>query len=262
MLFSNGRYSLEDFIDDTSRVTSVERLFDIFVEAMRHLGFDQVNFSVLRDRELALSAHGFGLISTYPLTWREYYEVNRLAQIDPVVKWAVGSVRAFRWREIETTSELSRRQRHFLRDAEEAGLFNGVGVPFPGPLSLKGGIALATSAKGARQLTNLDILTAYCNHFYAVYKRLSVPALRLSPVAVELTEREQEVLVRIAHGATNDEISERLDIKAGTVEFHVQNILKKLDAPNRAAASTKAGSSSRPRRCHRRSGSPIPNCRS
>ncbi|OYW82959.1 MAG: hypothetical protein B7Z26_01940 [Asticcacaulis sp. 32-58-5] len=239
MLFSNGRYSLEDFIDDTSRVKSVERLFGIFVEAMRHLGFDQVNFSVLRDLDLDASAHGFGLISTYPARWQEHYSNSGFARIDPVVKWANGSVRAFRWREIEERSELTRKQLHFLREGEEAGLYNGIGVPFPGPLTLRGGIALATSSRRAKQLENLDILTAYCNQFYAVYKRLAVPGIRLLPTGVSLTPSEQEVLIRLAQGLTNAEIAGRLDIKPGSVDFHVQNIFKKLEVRNRPAAATK-----------------------
>lgn len=239
MLYANGQYSLEQFIEDTSRVRSVDRLFDLFIDAMAHLGYDRVNFSVLRDLDLDASAQGFGLISTYPGAWQDYYARNGLARIDPVVKWAMGSVCPFRWTDIEQQVELNRRQRHFLREAEEAGLFNGIGVPFPGPKSLRGGIALATSARRARQIDNLDVLAAYCHHFYAVYKRLVPPGLRLSPAGASLTRAEQEVLMRLAHGLPNEVIAGRLRIKAGSVDFHVQNIFRKLRVNNRTAAAIK-----------------------
>ncbi|BBF80232.1 autoinducer binding domain-containing protein [Asticcacaulis excentricus] len=160
MLYANGQYSLEQFIEDTSRVRSVDRLFDLFIDAMAHIGYDRVNFSVLRDLDLDASAQGFGLISTYPAVWQDYYAHNGLARIDPVVKWAVGSVRPFRWNDIEHQTELTRRQRHFLREAEDGGLYNGIGVPFPGPRTLRGGIALATSVRRARQLENLDVCSS------------------------------------------------------------------------------------------------------
>jgi len=51
-----------------------------------------------------------------------------------------------------------------------------------------------------------------------------------------LTEREREVLVELAKGASNAEISEDLYIGAATVKTHVSNILTKLGLRDRAQA--------------------------
>ena len=51
-----------------------------------------------------------------------------------------------------------------------------------------------------------------------------------------LTARETEVLRWLSEGKSNAEIATILDIAAGTVKLHVEHILAKLDAPNRAAA--------------------------
>ena len=51
-----------------------------------------------------------------------------------------------------------------------------------------------------------------------------------------LTERELEVLVELAKGASNAEISEDLYIGAATVKTHVSNILTKLGLRDRAQA--------------------------
>lgn len=50
----------------------------------------------------------------------------------------------------------------------------------------------------------------------------------------EITSREIEVLESIAHGLTNQEISEKLFLSQHTVESHRRNILAKLDAKNTA----------------------------
>jgi pimeloyl-ACP methyl ester carboxylesterase/DNA-binding CsgD family transcriptional regulator len=55
-----------------------------------------------------------------------------------------------------------------------------------------------------------------------------------------LTAREQEVLVHIAAGATNREIATDLDIAVKTVERHVTNIYRKLDAGGRVDATRAA----------------------
>lgn len=44
---------------------------------------------------------------------------------------------------------------------------------------------------------------------------------------------------RLAHGLSNEVIADRLGIKAGSVDFHVQNIFRKLGVNNRTAAATK-----------------------
>ena len=52
-----------------------------------------------------------------------------------------------------------------------------------------------------------------------------------------LTDREREVLVLLAQGASNKEIADRLVISEGTVKNHVSNILSKLQAENRTQAA-------------------------
>jgi DNA-binding NarL/FixJ family response regulator len=52
-----------------------------------------------------------------------------------------------------------------------------------------------------------------------------------------LSEREREVLLLLAQGASNRDIADRLVISEGTVKNHVSNILGKLQAANRTEAA-------------------------
>jgi two-component system nitrate/nitrite response regulator NarL len=58
-----------------------------------------------------------------------------------------------------------------------------------------------------------------------------------SPGLDSLSPREDEILRLLAEGMTDREIGEALTISTRTVESHVRNILRKLDARNRAAAA-------------------------
>jgi DNA-binding NarL/FixJ family response regulator len=59
-------------------------------------------------------------------------------------------------------------------------------------------------------------------------------------VASNLSQRECEVLVELAHGATTSEIATNLVISKNTVKTHIGRILKKLDVANRAEAVARA----------------------
>jgi NarL family two-component system response regulator LiaR len=57
------------------------------------------------------------------------------------------------------------------------------------------------------------------------------------PTLDELTPRESEVLIRIAHGLSNHEIAGELMISEPTVRTHIANILSKLHLADRTQAA-------------------------
>jgi DNA-binding NarL/FixJ family response regulator len=61
----------------------------------------------------------------------------------------------------------------------------------------------------------------------------------------ELTERERQILERVAAGDSNKEIAGHLQISEKTVKHHMTNILQKLQVRNRVEAALMARGSSR-----------------
>lgn len=77
----------------------------------------------------------------------------------------------------------------------------------------------------------------------AVLFREMLPAFRGGPLPslpAGLTPREAEVLALIAAGMSNNEIADDLAIGEGTVKSHINHLLTKIDARDRAQAVTVA----------------------
>jgi len=64
-----------------------------------------------------------------------------------------------------------------------------------------------------------------------------VREVRAVPAREALTERESEVLLHIAKGATNKGIAQALDVTEATVKTHVSNLLSKLGLKSRTQAA-------------------------
>jgi DNA-binding CsgD family transcriptional regulator len=70
--------------------------------------------------------------------------------------------------------------------------------------------------------------------------RASTPEVLLDDgLDAHLTAREVDVLRLMADGKTNGDIARALFVAEGTVKFHVKNILRKMQASNRADASSR-----------------------
>ena len=67
--------------------------------------------------------------------------------------------------------------------------------------------------------------------------RGSSPRSLDGPAVSVLTRREREILALVAEGHSNSAMARRLWVTEQTVKFHLSNIYRKLDVPNRTAAT-------------------------
>lgn len=229
------RMTFDGFVEACRSIRTKAHLFSFFQEVMAAYGFDRVNFSVGRDSALDETHWGFGLINTYPMGWQVYYIDRQFSKIDPVYRRATGMALPFRWRDIEREDDLSIDQVHVMREAEAAGLYNGIGIPLRGPRLQIAGIALASSVRHIGPTASLEFLSALCDHFYTVYRR--VCGMReVGPGLASLSDRQCDVLIRAAHGRSDEEIAIVLGIGVDTVNSHFRAIFVKLGVNSRGAA--------------------------
>ena len=161
-----------------------------------------------------------------------------MTRIDPVTTYCLNRMDTFTWAEIPERMKLSRQQFQCLNMGIEAGLYNGVCTPLWGPNQFAG-IGLASKEKVDSFDGQLDLITAYCNHFYIAFQRINRNKEAPEP-NIYLSPREHEVLTWAAAGKTDSEIGEILNLSDDTVDTYIRRLFRKLDANTRVMAVSKA----------------------
>jgi DNA-binding CsgD family transcriptional regulator len=208
------------------------------------LGFDHVTCIAL------VPAFGGGervvaTWSTASMKWTARYRELAHAAHDPRVTMTAARRSPIVWdaHDVDGDWQVQR----FLKDAARHGIRSGFAVSFRDAEHGRAVVAFdsARSPLGdvhcatlLARIGDLMLLAA------ALHDRVLRP--RLAAVGVDvrtgsgLTPRERSVLCMAANGMTSADIGAKLGIAERTVNFHVRNVLQKLQALNRAEAIAKA----------------------
>jgi DNA-binding CsgD family transcriptional regulator len=227
--------TIEEFICSTNLADNVEMLFHILENVLCDMGFDRVLLALLTAHPNLRMEARHGYLKNYPEDWVKYYLERGYDAIDPVRSLAFARTGAYTWQEIIDSMSLSKYQILMFNEAEEAQLYHGIGVAMRGTGGAVAGLGIASTQKGVdTSRVTLDKVNLIAQQFYVCFTRLMAaqPTVR----SVMLNARESEILKWSARGFSRADISERLHISLHTVDFHIRNAMKKLDAKNITAA--------------------------
>jgi|GEM_PF-122588 len=225
-----------DFIDRVKEIDSIDRLIGEFQALILRYGFTSYCVGNATAPKLAVEDRVW--CATWPKGWTSVWVQQNFAAIDPVVYQLLASKLPFRWSDIYRHSEAPGSE--VMNAASEFNLRDGLGIPLVARNGSKVGI---TIAGGECDLSERE---QACLHLAAIYFQARLEKLRVTEpppkrrAAGELTIRELDCLAWIAAGKTDWEISQILSISEQTVNSHVRNILRKLNAMHRAQAVAKA----------------------
>lgn len=238
--------SFEEFVEKTKDTDSADTLFGIYLEAIKNHGLDRAIFMLVTDHKDIGQKAGVGVIHNYPEDWMKYYLAHDFDKIDPVTIYGLSQLEAYTWQEMKMNMELAEKQVLCLDYGKEAGLHDGVAVTLRGRQNQLAGMGLASTEKKDAFDGKKELITAYTNHFYFRYKKISEqhngPARPMTENLC-LTAREREILKWVSLGKSNFDIGVILSISSHTVDFHMRKIYDKLGVNTRMLAVVKAISS-------------------
>lgn len=206
----------------------------------RGLGFDQVLFGVVNSRHTRFES-AF-LRSNYSSDWRERYDRNGFAYVDPTVSHCLSSTLPIVW--APETFAAGAQQAALYEEAGAHGIRSGVTLPVHGPQGEFGVISFASDARpdtDARRavLEALPALSLVRDYAFASSARFREEAVRVEE-APRLTRRELEVLQWVMAGKSSWEIARITGCSEATVNFHLANVRQKFDVNTRQQAVVKA----------------------
>lgn len=204
----------------------------------RSCGFDQVIYGAVPSRH-AKFENAF-LVSNYSRAWRERYDAEHLAYVDPTVSHCLVRSVPIVW---EPDAFSGPAARALYEEACGYGIRSGVTLPVHGPNGEFGVLSFASDApadaKFAREvraiMPDLSLIRDYAFES-------SQPLMMPQPVeqAPKLTRRELEVLKWVMAGKSSWEISRITGCSEATVNFHMANVRQKFNVNTRQQAVVKA----------------------
>lgn len=225
----------ETYLDLFAAARSETDIFRELSIAVSHLGFEYCSFGTCVP--FPISTPRFTLQSNYPNDWKTRYVGSNYFAIDPTVRHGLTQSLPLVWRTSGQTQSPE-----FWEDAAHHGLRHGWCMP---TLSRNGPAGLVTMVRSGEPIDRCELACKEYRMRWLVHAVSGAMcpdfAAKLAPeYAVELTNREREVLKWSASGKTYVEIGMILSVDERTVKFHLVNAMRKLNATNKTEAAVKA----------------------
>jgi len=220
-------------IDEIETTTTPDALLAAFKQSVSQFGFMHAGIGQLINPALAKEPLSQYAVSDFPEAFTKPWFDEKLIIHDPITRYASKARNVFTWEEAKEHS--GKYGQKMLRDAQELDLMNGLGIPVVIP---KMPVGLITMSHPNPDFSSEELLKIELLSIHAYSRFLKISHILPSREKLALTDRETEVLHYVAAGRTNWEIGMILKISEETVRVHTKNIMRKLNAANRAHSVT------------------------
>lgn len=226
----------EPLVDGVSGGGDVEEFFKHLQEQVDFDYFAVTNVSPLhnsRHQEVIKN-----LTSNFPSEWVDRYTREKLFIDDPVFDFATMTTTATDWRQLEEMRAFELRHKRVLNKARNVGIRSGV---FMSTRHISGHIQLISFANSVERRYTTEELQAATMFGHLIGNAFSARFCMVEEeTSARVSAREIECLSLSAVGKSSADIEVILGISRHTADFHLKNVMAKLDATSRTFAIVKA----------------------
>jgi len=219
-------------IDEISLAQTSEELMQICHDIAHYLECDYYLLCLFYPE--GLQNTNIFLLNNYPTTWMDHYLANDLKSSDPIILHCTHKSTPALWSQIAAQNKQTK---NFFGLSVDAGLVDGLSIPIRGAQGEFGVFSLArtTHIEANKKLTMLSSANFFTPYLHEAVNRNQL----LERPKVKLSKREGECMKWACSGKTAWEISTILTISESTVNFHLNNAIKKTNSVNRQQAIAK-----------------------
>lgn len=219
----NSSYSMEEWVRRIQNSGTSNALSHQLALLCQQNGFEYYSLCLtlrrgIRQTDLTLLTHT-------PEGWADSYTQTSTIQNDPLFLQAQTQTSPIVWQKVSHTREAL--EQDPMKQWHQFGMDQGIALPLHGPTGFCGYLALSRTGKeplSVHQYFHLLCITPY----------LLEQAFKIfTPEHSGLSGREKECLFWVSEGKTSWEIAQILGITERTVNFHLNNAIRKSGCKNR-----------------------------
>lgn len=227
------------FVDQTNGVSKSDQLFGQLSAFALNFGFPWIAYGppTLERKSLKPVRRVPPVMLNYPDEWQKRCSEMSYDRIDPIVKKIRKQAGAFRWSEMYNDERTTEIERRVFDEAATFGLGSGVSVPLHGPNGTFEIMTFASSRDHKFQDRTISYLQLAALHFRLKVARFANASGAYK--APELSPREKECILWVARGKSSWDVGTILGISENTVNYHVKNVMRKMEASSRMVAAIK-----------------------
>jgi len=223
--------TLLDIIYECSLCSTTQAAHAIIQKTNTLIDFDNSIYALAK-LNTDVSITNYDIINfSYPQEWIDIYKNKNFYEKDPVVLNTFNNFGLQYWADTYKNYTIDT---DFMHISGDFNLSNGYSCSTINPSKAEG--SLLSFAGDITKHPRIDyILEHLSSHFHVAFSNL-LRTQNNNKILTQVSLREKEVLNWIKHGKSTWDISAILKISERTVKFHIDNIMKKLDAVNRPHA--------------------------
>ncbi|ANT54600.1 helix-turn-helix transcriptional regulator [Mesorhizobium amorphae] len=228
------------FLEQVDSVAQSEQVFNLLAAFALHFECPWIAYGPLTPDQNFLKPvrRDPGAMLNYPDEWQERCFEMGYDRMDPLIKKSRKRAGAFRWSEVYKDASTTEDERRVFDEAATFGLRSGISVPLHGPGGRFAIMSFAQASDREFQNRTITYLQFAALHFHLRVAKFA--SSNGSGEAPDLSPREKECILWTARGKSSWEMGKILGISDNTVNFHIKNVMRKLNAASRTVAAIKA----------------------
>lgn len=217
----------------------VQTVVNCLYSLCKHVGVDYFHLALISPTSQQCPDVQF--LTNCPRRWLDTYYENVCFSVDPVVIKSMSQCTPILWANIvnECHGKSNFTGLDVMMKARDAGLHDGITIPWHGPNGHIGQLSLITqTARTEHQWFSSTLIASWLSNY--IFQTLICSNWLPCTHSARLSARELEVCNWAAEGKQNGDIASILGITPRTISFHFERIIEKLGASSKNQAIFKA----------------------